>query len=188
LPASQALFASISTSAKFPLTQSAASLTAQADKFSSHCPPIDKLMSGGLTRGHILEISGPPGTMKEAVGVGVVRSFLEINEEVLFVGGLIDPFVTMEHLVEDEADTQNMTRPQTLVRVLDGTIIRVRDPMLFISKAGLPSLPTNYKSLIRHIDINALPDFMIFIHNLASYLDAHVNVSYSTAFLSHFHC
>jgi len=55
-------------------------------------------------RGHILEVSGPPGTIKEAVGLGVVRSFTERNEQVLFV------------------DTQNMTRPEMLVKVLGGIL------------------------------------------------------------------
>jgi RAD51-like protein 2 len=85
LPASQALFASTLPS-KLPLIQSAAELTTTAHKFSTHCSPIDKLLNGGLTRGHILEVSGPPGTMKEAVAIGVVRSFVERREEVLFVG------------------------------------------------------------------------------------------------------
>ena len=40
-------------------------------------------------RGYILEVSGPPGTMKGAVGVGFVQSFLERKEEVLFVGELM---------------------------------------------------------------------------------------------------
>jgi hypothetical protein len=34
-------------------------------------------------------MSGPPGTMKEAVGAGIVRSFVEREEEVLFVGELM---------------------------------------------------------------------------------------------------
>jgi RAD51-like protein 2 len=61
----------------------------KTQKFSTQCPPIDKLLNGGLTRGHILEVSGPPGTMKEAVGINVIRSFVEKNEHVLFVGELI---------------------------------------------------------------------------------------------------
>jgi len=102
LSESQALFASILTTS-VTLTQSAASLSANTHRFSSHCTPIDKLLNGGLTKGHILEVSGPPGTLKEAVGVGFVRSFVERQEDVLFV------------------DTQNMTGPQILIRALDGS-------------------------------------------------------------------
>ncbi|KIM71578.1 hypothetical protein PILCRDRAFT_82638 [Piloderma croceum F 1598] len=88
LAESRALFTSTSTS-KLPLTQSAASLTTTTHKFSTHCPPVDKLLNGGLTRGHILEVSGPPGTMKEAIAVGVVRAFVERKEHVLFVRLLV---------------------------------------------------------------------------------------------------
>jgi len=82
---SQALFTSTSTP-KLPLSRSAASLTTTTHKFSTHCPPVDKLLKGGLTSGHILEVSGPPGTMKESIAVGVVRAFVERKEHVLFVG------------------------------------------------------------------------------------------------------
>lgn len=51
--------------------------------------PVDKLLGGGLTRGHILEVSGPPGTMKEAIGLGVVQSFVESDEHVVVVGMLL---------------------------------------------------------------------------------------------------
>jgi RAD51-like protein 2 len=55
-------------------------------KFSTRSTAIDKLLSGGLSRGHILEISGPPGTSKEVVAANVVTSFVEAGEEVLFIG------------------------------------------------------------------------------------------------------
>lgn len=72
-----------------PLTQSAASLQAiSVNRFSTRCQPMDNLLGGGLMRGQILELSGPPGTMKEAVAVGVVQSFVQKGEEVLFVGQL----------------------------------------------------------------------------------------------------
>lgn len=47
---------------------------------------MDKLLSGGLPRGHILEISGPPGTPKEPLAVNIVKAFIEANEQVVFVG------------------------------------------------------------------------------------------------------
>lgn len=47
---------------------------------------IDELLSGGLSRGQILEISGPPGTPKEVVAANIVTSFVEAGEEVLFIG------------------------------------------------------------------------------------------------------
>jgi RAD51-like protein 2 len=92
LPASQAIFALSQkprineTSNALPLTQSAASMVVVAKKFSTCCPPVDKLLCGGLARGQILEISGPPGTQKEHLAVNIVKSFIEAGEEVVFVG------------------------------------------------------------------------------------------------------
>ncbi|KAF9269692.1 hypothetical protein L218DRAFT_953316 [Marasmius fiardii PR-910] len=84
-----------------PLMQSAAALASQRRgtslvKFSTQFAPLDKLLCGGIPRGRILELSGPPGTPKERIAVGVVRSFLKAKEEVIFV------------------DCQNMSNPETL--------------------------------------------------------------------------
>jgi RAD51-like protein 2 len=57
-----------------------------AQKYSTRSIAIDKLLSGGLSRGHILEVSGPPGTPKEVIAMNVVTSFVEAGEEVLFIG------------------------------------------------------------------------------------------------------
>lgn len=70
-----------------PLTQSAASLQAMpVNRFSTQSEPVDNILGGGLMRGQILEVSGPPGTMKEACAVGVAMSFVQKGEEILFVG------------------------------------------------------------------------------------------------------
>jgi RAD51-like protein 2 len=69
-----------------PLTQSAASMATKRQTFSTKSPAIDSLLCGGLPRGDILEISGPPGTPKEMIAVNIAVSFLEAGHEVLFVG------------------------------------------------------------------------------------------------------
>ncbi|KZP33775.1 hypothetical protein FIBSPDRAFT_942900 [Athelia psychrophila] len=133
----------ISASA-LPLTQSAASLQAiPVNRFSTRCQPVDNLIDGGLMRGHILELSGPPGTMKEAIAVGVVQSFVQKGEEILFV------------------DTQNMTSPSALDRALQNATPK----------------PSNYKSLVHHVAVNALPELMVFVHNLPAYMDSHPNIT-----------
>lgn len=92
LAASQAIFSSsqkpTSTPLTLPLTQSAASMVRSANtkRFSTYCAAVDKILGGGLLQGHILEISGPPGTFKERLAVNVVRSFVESDAHVLFVG------------------------------------------------------------------------------------------------------
>lgn len=70
-------------------TRSVASMVSVSNKFSTRCPPVDNLLSGGLSKGHILEISGPPGTPKESLAIQIVRSFVEAHEQVLFVGACL---------------------------------------------------------------------------------------------------
>jgi RAD51-like protein 2 len=70
-----------------PLGQSAAELISINRKFLSSCAPLDKLLGEGLPAGHVLELSGPPGTAKQILAIkfvsGVVSSS---NDQVLFVG------------------------------------------------------------------------------------------------------
>ncbi|KAJ3485589.1 hypothetical protein NLI96_g4844 [Meripilus lineatus] len=65
-------------------------------KYSTLCKPVDALLEGGLKPGFVLEISGPPGTRKEALAVNLTRTFVEANKGVIFV------------------DLQNMTSPEAL--------------------------------------------------------------------------
>jgi len=58
----------------------------QSQRVQTSCAALDALLDGGLTRGHILEISGPPGSPKEKVVVKIARIFAEAEENVLFVG------------------------------------------------------------------------------------------------------
>ncbi|KAI0828687.1 hypothetical protein BC628DRAFT_1363926 [Trametes gibbosa] len=101
LPASQAVFAATRPSASFPMTQSAAAMMGSTQKpFSTACAPLDRLLDGGLKRGYILEINGPPGSGKEQIAVNAVRGFVARKQEVLFV------------------DMQNMASPATIKRTL----------------------------------------------------------------------
>ncbi len=70
-----------------PLTQSAATAINTSTKFSTGWSPLDKLLEGGLVRGHVLEIAGSPGTPKETIAIDITNSFLEAGEVSLFVGG-----------------------------------------------------------------------------------------------------
>lgn len=85
-----------------PWTQSVSLLSGSGVKarVSTLCAPLDRLLSGGLSRGSVLEISGAPGTPKEILTVNIVASFVKSRERVLFV------------------DLQNMTSPATLRRAL----------------------------------------------------------------------
>ncbi|KAH9478656.1 hypothetical protein JR316_0009113 [Psilocybe cubensis] len=113
-----------------PHTQSAAALlrTAHAQRTSTRCAALDALLllgssscssssrggqgadgggggegaerGGGLPRGHILELSGPPGSPKERLAMGLVAEVVGRGEEVIFV------------------DCQHMTTPAVLARAL----------------------------------------------------------------------
>ncbi|KAI0676330.1 P-loop containing nucleoside triphosphate hydrolase protein [Trametes maxima] len=101
LPASQAVFSATRTSVALPMTQSAAAMMGTTTKqYSTRCAPLDRLLDGGLKRGFILEINGPPGSGKEQLAANAVKSFVDCRQEVLFV------------------DMQNMVPPATIKKVL----------------------------------------------------------------------
>jgi predicted ATP-dependent serine protease len=68
------------------MTQSAAVLVRHSLKTSTKCSSLDKVLEGGISRGHVLELSGPPGTAKEQLLMNIVAAFVEVNEEVIFIG------------------------------------------------------------------------------------------------------
>lgn len=69
-----------------PLGRSAADLISNCKRFLSSCEPLDRLLGDGLPCGHILELSGPPGTVKESLVVKFVSNAVSSNDQVLFVG------------------------------------------------------------------------------------------------------
>lgn len=79
-----------------PLSQSLASLISRSHIFACSYAAVNTALGGGLPRGHILEISGPPGSFKETLALDYARIFVEANEEVIFI------------------DTQNMTSLATI--------------------------------------------------------------------------
>ncbi|OJT08849.1 hypothetical protein TRAPUB_276 [Trametes pubescens] len=91
LPASQAVFSATRPTAAPPMTQSAAAMMGTTTQYSTACAPLDRLLGGGLKRGHILEINGPPGSGKEQVAANAVASFVDAGQEVLFVGKPVPP-------------------------------------------------------------------------------------------------
>ncbi|KAJ6487741.1 P-loop containing nucleoside triphosphate hydrolase protein [Mycena sanguinolenta] len=110
LPSSQAIFSQRRTQARaVPLTQPAsAAASTSVPRIATKCDPIDKLLGGGLPRRHVLEIAGPPGTPRDPIAMGIVKSFLKCSadEEVLIL------------------DTQNMIRALTLRRVIPPDAVR----------------------------------------------------------------
>ncbi|KAF9225725.1 hypothetical protein BS17DRAFT_729795 [Gyrodon lividus] len=92
---SQALITATQAPNGMPLSQSVASLS-RRNIMKCNYPAVNKILGGGLPRGHILEISGPPGSFKESLVSDFVRIFVEADEQVIFV------------------DMQNMTSPEAI--------------------------------------------------------------------------
>jgi RAD51-like protein 2 len=76
----------LSIGPRFPATQSAAALLDSTNDVFHCCPPIDSLLDGGLRRGHVLELLGPPGTPKGVLVLEIIRDFIENREDVLIIG------------------------------------------------------------------------------------------------------
>ena len=91
-----------------PLGRSAADLISNYKTFLSSCEPLDGLLGDGLPCGHILELSGPPGTAKEPLVVKFVSNAVSLNDQVLFVGRTQDdcesvPYLSSRHAKYDKS-------------------------------------------------------------------------------------
>lgn len=75
------------------MSQSLASMISRSQIFLCSYAAVNEVLGGGLPRGRILEISGPPGSFKEALALDYTRLFVEANEKVIFVGNLVFFFV-----------------------------------------------------------------------------------------------
>ncbi|KAL5522681.1 hypothetical protein ACEPAG_8699 [Sanghuangporus baumii] len=104
------------------LTQPAATLLNSARSVFSVPEPMKNLLDReGLKRGHILELSGPPGSPKETALLEILRSAVLSEEDVIFL------------------DTQNMTIPsriRTILKEVPGSLDRVH----YIKCFSLPEL------------------------------------------------
>ncbi|KAF8636947.1 hypothetical protein AX17_003198 [Amanita inopinata Kibby_2008] len=101
------------------LSQSVSSLVKISPRVSTKCIPVDKLLSGGITRGQVLEISGPPGSPKEVLLLKVVTAFVELGEEVIFLEtqNMISPAMVHKALRQSPAIPSNCLRLVQFVRV-----------------------------------------------------------------------
>ncbi|KAF9652649.1 hypothetical protein BDM02DRAFT_2549172 [Thelephora ganbajun] len=102
----------LSVGPRLPATQSAAALLDSTNDVFRCCPPIDNLLDGGLRRGHVLELLGPPGTPKTALVLEIIRDFIENKEDVL----IIDPQNTIAPGVIDEKLRSSSSVPKDYSR------------------------------------------------------------------------
>jgi RAD51-like protein 2 len=158
LPSSQAVFTQRKTQSRgVPLTQTAAAAAAASSesRIGTKCGPLDKLIGGGLPRRHVLELSGPPGTPKGAIAVGIVKAFLKdsADEEVLFLGKLYARLIGWIRS-KRAIDTQNMTTAVALRR----------------------AVPANTVERVFHRVLQTLPELVAFMHTLPSFMNSHPKV------------
>ena len=69
-----------------PMTQSASLMLEHSEQVNTQCAGLDTVLDGGLKRGRILEISGPPGSPKEKLLIEIACVFAKAEAGVLFVG------------------------------------------------------------------------------------------------------
>lgn len=74
-------------------TQTVSSLAERSSrKYSAGSTAVDNILGGGFQRGSVLELSGPPGAVSEALAVNLVREFVTDGEGVIFAGRFEGPF------------------------------------------------------------------------------------------------
>lgn len=118
-----------------PLSQSLASLISRSRIFACSYTAVNTALGGGLPRGHILEISGPPGSFKETLALDYARIFVEANEEVIFI------------------DTQNMTSLATIKKAFHNSsaAANYRDLVRYAHLHTLPDLMIFIHNLLSEI-------------------------------------
>jgi RAD51-like protein 2 len=57
-------------------------------KYTSGSTAMDEILEGGLKRGTILEISGPPGVATQKFAINFAKEFIKDGQGVIFVGQL----------------------------------------------------------------------------------------------------
>ncbi|KAK9484383.1 P-loop containing nucleoside triphosphate hydrolase protein [Lipomyces starkeyi] len=60
-------------------------LDAAESKFSTHLPSLDMIMRGGVTRGKVTEVSGPPGSGKTSIALQVASIAILSKAKVLWI-------------------------------------------------------------------------------------------------------
>ncbi|KAI0266515.1 hypothetical protein BC834DRAFT_823615 [Gloeopeniophorella convolvens] len=126
--------------------RSAVAFTSHTKRFLSSCIPLDTLLEGGLPSGHLLELSGPPGTTKDSELTGTLKG--------------------TDLVLDCRVDMQNMTSPASLhIELIDSH-----------RRAGSNGFANRGMDSVHYLNIFTLPAFLVFLHNLPSFLAAHPSI------------
>ncbi|GJE94807.1 hypothetical protein PsYK624_109810 [Phanerochaete sordida] len=136
LNASQAVFSATQTQNKMAsLTQSAAAMAqSTSTKYCTGCAPIDAILDDGLKKGFVLEVSGPPGSCKESVALGMARTFLDDNQDVLFVDmqNMTTASQVLDFVTKSASSSSSTRRYADMV--FHTTLHTISDLMVFLHK------------------------------------------------------
>ena len=80
-------------------SQAASTLLANRAAFGCGVPPLDSLINGGLKKGELLEVSGPPGSGKTQLALEFVKEAVSAGDEVLVMGMLHVDYVVLQRKV-----------------------------------------------------------------------------------------
>ena len=90
--------------------------------FGCGVPLLDSLINGGLKKGEVLEISGPPGSGKTQLALQFIKEAVSAGDEVLVMGMSHIYYVVLQKEVlkpiYDMSDCQNFARPEYISQVV----------------------------------------------------------------------
>lgn len=172
----------LSVGPRLPATQSAAALLDSANDVFHCCPPIDNLLDGGLKRGHVFELLGPPGTPKTALALEIIRDFIENKEDVLIIGIYLHfPRSVLACAYLCALDPQNTIAPGVIDEKL-----RSETAVHLFSRAGAhcdtafwtasQSVGKDYSRHVHLMAISHVAELMAFLNTLPSYLQENPKV------------
>jgi RAD51-like protein 2 len=172
----------LSVGPRLPATQSAAALLDSPNDVFTCSPPIDDLLGGGLRRGHLLELLGPPGTPKTALVLEVIRGFIENREDVLIIG----IYPTLPCLYPPGAYQRVLDPQNTISPGIIDEKLRCETTVYSLSRVGAhcdtaistasSSVPQDYSRHVHLMAISQVTELMSFLYTLPSYLQENPKV------------
>ncbi|EGO29569.1 hypothetical protein SERLADRAFT_457509 [Serpula lacrymans var. lacrymans S7.9] len=133
------------------INHSAADMSSKSHSIlTCNFPCVNTILGGGLPRGSILEISGPPGCFKEKLAVDFVKKVIEAGEEVIFV------------------DMQNMVNSATLQRILEESPTTPPDYKTLVRHTQLFTLP-ELIAFMHTLHLHITPNTRLLVLNSLSF-------------------
>ncbi len=117
----------------------------EGDKIQTHINGFDELLDGGIPKGHIVLLAGPPGTMKSSIAYNVLHGNANVNK-------IRGAYISLE---QSEA---------SLLRQMDGLGLKHEDVKDYISIIDMAFMRKKLAQM--HADDNLLDLFKLHAKNL----------------------